>query len=86
MGSVTPLSVIMAGFTIFPNYKILGLRFLPFSLVAFGVLAFEAREFISEYTQASEERKELCREAHLLSILNGVLYGLYFKRYVFFRI
>lgn len=76
----------MAAFTIFPNYKVLGLRWLPFSLIAFGALAFEAREFISEYSNATEYRKDLCREAHLLSIINGLLYGLYFKRYIFFRV
>ena len=58
LGSVTPLSVISCAFAVYPNYRLFGFKFLPISLIVFGVWAFELRDLLQE----EEKRKELCKQ------------------------
>jgi hypothetical protein len=70
----------MAITVVLPDYRMMGIRFLPYSIVPMGLVMYEIVRTFKLDKENKDEEKEICHAAHWTAIVNGLIFGVLFRR------
>lgn len=73
-GSSTSLFYLFLFSGLFPHHRFLGMRYFPFLFFPMCAFFYEFNEFQEVYV------KEVCRPAHLMACLNGLIFAILFRK------
>lgn len=74
-GSSIALAITGCLFGIHPSHMLFGIRFLPFAFFPVALFFYELNEYHEVYV------KEISRPAHIVSLLNGFIFGFVMRRF-----